>query len=160
MAKDAGRHFVRFTRAAGERIGRAVIAVERQTKGAAPLTFEHQTPSVTQTTKVFRVATFSGAWSKDTLKTVTLRGSTTTLSVENFICTFPDDGSKNIAVAKDGTGWFLLNVSHVEQNVIWNVSQSSTALTFDRVSIWVPARITTTPVIITLAECVTGYTGT
>lgn len=156
---DAGRRFVRFTRSAGERIGRAVIGFEKQSGVASPLTFEHQTPSVTPNTKVFRVATFSGAWAKDTLKTVTLRGSTVTLSVENFMCTFPDNGTKNIGVAKDGTGWFLVSVEHVSQNVIYNVSQSSTALVFDRMAIWVPAKVTTNPVIIALAECVTGYTG-
>lgn len=159
MAEDAGRRYIRFTRAAGERIGRAVVAVERQIKPAPGLTFEHQTPSVTPNTKVFRVATFSGEWAKDTIKTVTLRGSTVTLSVENFMCTFPDNGTKNIGVAKDGTGWFLVSVEHVSQNVIYNVSQSSTALTFDRMAIWVPAKVTTSPVIIALAECVTGYTG-
>jgi hypothetical protein len=51
-------------------------------------------------------------------------------------------------------------VQHVSQNVVWNVSQSSTALTFDRMTVWVPAKVTTSPIVIALAECVTGYTGT
>jgi hypothetical protein len=159
VAKDAGRHFVRFTRAAGERIGRAVIAVEHQTKGTRGLSYEHQTPLVTPNTKTFRVATFSGAWGKDSFKTVTLQGSTATLSVENFLYTLPDSGTKKISVAKDGTGWFLLGVEHVTQDIIWNVEQTSTALRFDRMQVWVPAKVSTTPVIIALAECVTGYTG-
>jgi len=158
VAEDAGRRYVRFTRSAGERIGRTVIGFEKQSPPASPLTFEHQTPSVTSS-KVFRVATFSGAWAKDSFKTVTLRGSTATLSVENFLYTLPDEGTKKVGVAKDGTAWVLLGVEHVTQNVIWNVSQSSTALTFDRIQIWVPAKVTTTPIVIALAECVTGYTG-
>jgi len=160
VAEDAGRRFVRFTRGAGERIGRAVVGFERQTGQTAPLTFEHQTPSVAPA-KVFRVTTFTGSWAKDSYKTLvlTINGVTSTVSVENFLYTLPDEGSKKIAVAKDGGDWFLVNVAHVQQSVIWNVSQSSTALTFDRVQIWVPAKITQSPLTIALAECVTGYTG-
>jgi hypothetical protein len=159
VAEDAGRRYVRFTRSAGERIGRAVIAVEKQSSPASALTFEHQTPSVLTNTKNFRVGTFSGSWGMDSTKVINLR-SGGTLSVENFIATFPDDGTKKIGVAKDGTGWFLVCVQHVSQNVVWNVSQSSTALTFDRMTVWVPAKVTTSPIVIALAECVTGYTGT
>lgn len=160
MAEDAGRRFVRFTRGAGERIGRAVVGYERQTKGASPLTFEHQTPSIAPSA-VVRKSTFTGAWAKDSYKTLvlTIGGVTSTVSVENFLYTLPDEGSKKIAVAKEGSDWFLINVEHVTQNVIYNVSQSSTALTFDRMTVWVPAKFTTSPVIIGLAECVTGYTG-
>ena len=160
MAEDAGRRFVRFTRGAGERIGRAVVGFERQTGQTAPLTFEHQTPGIAPA-KVFRVTTFTGSWAKDSYKTLvlTINGVTSTVSVENFLYTLPDEGSKKIAVAKDGGDWFLVNVAHVQQSVIWNVSQSSTALTFDRVQIWVPAKITQSPLTIALAECVTGYTG-
>jgi hypothetical protein len=155
---DPGKRYIRFTRGAGERIGRAVIAVEKATRPGCVLTFDHQAPAIPA--KHFRVGTFTGSWSINSLKTVTLRNSTATLTVENFICTFPDDGTKNIGVAKDGTGWFLVCVQHVPQDVIWNVSQSSNALTFDRMSVWVPSKVTTNPVIIALAECVTGYTGT
>lgn len=160
MAEDAGRRYVRFTRGAGERIGRAVVGYERQSNGAAPLTFEHLTPII-GSVAVIKKATFTGDWEKDSYKTVTLtRGSgTSTVSVENFLYTLPSEGSKTIAVAKEGTNWFLVNVEHVTQNVIWNVSQSSAALTFDRVQMWVPARVSTTPVVISLAECVSGYTG-
>jgi len=160
VAEDAGRRFVRFTRGAGERIGRAVVGFERQTGQTAPLTFEHVTPSV-PALSVFRRTTFTGAWAKDSYRTLTftVNGVTSTASVENFLYTLPDEGSKKIAVARDSGGWFLVNVEHVTQKVIWNVSQSSTALTFDRVEVWVPARITQTPIIIGLAECVTGYTG-
>lgn len=160
MAEDAGRRYVRFTRNAGERIGRAVVGYERQAKGASPLTFEHQTPSIAPSA-VVRKSTFTGAWAKDSYKTLvlTIGGITSTVSVENFLYTLPNEGSKKIAIAKDGSNWFLVNVEHVTQNVIWNVSQSSTALTFDRVQIWVPAKITQSPIVIALVECVTGYTG-
>jgi hypothetical protein len=160
VAEDAGRRFVRFTRGAGERIGRAVVGFERQTGQTSPLTFEHQTPGVAPA-KVFRVTTFTGSWAKDSYKTLvlTINGVTSTVSVENFLYTLPDEGSKKISVARDGTNWFLVNVAHTTQSVIWNVSQSSTALTFDRMQIWVPAKITQSPLTIALAECVTGYTG-
>lgn len=159
MAEDAGRRYVRFTRSAGERIGRAVMAVEKASPPASPLTFDHQTPSIPASTKHFRVGTFTGAWGMNSTKVINLR-SGGTLSVENFVCSFPDDGTKNVGVAKDGTGWFLVCVQHVSQNVVYDVVQTTSALTFNRMSIWVPAKVTTNPVVIALAECVTGYTGT
>jgi hypothetical protein len=160
VAEDAGRRFVRFTRGAGERIGRAVVGFERQTKGTAPLTFEHQTPSVAPSA-VIRKSTFTGAWAKDSYKTLvlTINGVTSTVSVENFLYTLPDEGSKKISIAKDGGDWFLVNVAHVQQDLVYDVVQTSTELRFDRMQVWVPAKVTTSPVIIGLAECVTGYTG-
>ena len=158
MGEGSGNDYVRFSRSAGQRIAKAVIAVEGGGRDQGPITFN---PALgAPGGKVFRVATFTGAWAKDSFKTVTLRGSTSTLSVENFLYSLPDDGTKKAEVARDGTAWVLVNVEHVTQNVIWNVTQSSTALTFERMQVWVPAKFTTSPLTIALAECVTGYTGT
>jgi len=158
VADDAGRRYVRFTRSAGERIGRAVVGFEKQSAPASPLVYDHQTPAIPANTKVFQTGTFTGAWGIESTKVINLR-SGGTLSVENFIATFPDSGSKKIGVAKDGTGWFLVCVQHIAQDVVYDVVQTSTALRFDRMQVWVPAKVTTSPVIIGLAECVTGYTG-
>jgi hypothetical protein len=55
------------------------------------------------------MATFTGAWSINSAKTVTLRGSTATLSATNlFAAIGTAASSRNCAIAKDGTDWFLI----------------------------------------------------
>jgi hypothetical protein len=59
---------------------------------------------------VFRVGTFTGSWSINTSKTVTLRGSTDTKSALNLFAgiTSTSTQTKNCAIAKDGTAWYLI----------------------------------------------------
>ena len=109
MAEDAGRRFVRFTRGAGERIGRAIIGFERQTKGAAPLTYEHIVPGA-PASKVFRMATFgTAAWPVDSSAMVTFLGATNTATALNLFGSLSTAASsRQVAIAKDGTTWFLI----------------------------------------------------
>jgi hypothetical protein len=59
--------------------------------------------------KVFRVCTFTGAWSKTSNKTVTLRNQTATLVATNlFADIVTATSSRTCAVAKDGTAWYLI----------------------------------------------------
>jgi hypothetical protein len=62
--------------------------------------------------KVFRVCTFTGAWSKNTAKTVTFLGVTTTpntVSATNLFAAIGDAASsRNCAIARDGTAWYLI----------------------------------------------------
>ena len=65
--------------------------------------------------KVFRVCTFTGSWSKNTLKTVTFLGVTTTpntVSASNLFANVAGvtvtSTTKNCAIAKDGTAWYLI----------------------------------------------------
>ncbi len=65
--------------------------------------------------KVFRIATFTGAWPINSSKTVTLKYQTATpntVSVSNLF--FPvastATATQDCAIAKDGTAWFLINV--------------------------------------------------
>lgn len=65
--------------------------------------------------KVFRIATFTGSWAINASKTVTLKYQTTTpntVSVSNlfFPVTSTATATKDCAIAKDGTAWFLINV--------------------------------------------------
>ena len=64
------------------------------------------------TPKVFRVCTFTGAWSINADKTVTFRGVTTTpntVSVTNlFAAITASSSARNCAIAKDGTAWYLI----------------------------------------------------
>jgi hypothetical protein len=61
--------------------------------------------------KAFRICTYTGAWSKNTAKTVTFRGVTATpntVSATNLFAALPARGTRNCAIAKDGTAWYLI----------------------------------------------------
>lgn len=92
------------------RIARVVQAVEQEPRRARPLTFGavfEQRQKV-----VFKMCTFTGAWSKNTTKTVTFRGVTTTPNTASATNLFAAIGtaasSRNCAIAKDGTAWYLI----------------------------------------------------
>jgi len=91
------------------RIARVVQAVEQEPRRAKPLTFgEAPTPG----RRVFRVCTFTGAWSKNTSKTVTFRNQTTTpntvAATNLFAAIATAAGSRNCAIAREGTAWYLI----------------------------------------------------
>lgn len=67
-----------------------------------------------------KMATFTGSWSINGTNTVTLRGSTATLSAVNLFFPIPEDGTKNCAIAKDGTAWHLVQWQ-------WAIATCSTA---------------------------------
>lgn len=102
-----------FTRESAERIGRVVRAAELAVPAARPLTFDRV--DVVQKAKVFRICTYTGAWSKNTNKTVTFRGVTATpntVSATNLFANIAGvtvtSTTKNCAIAKDGTSWYLI----------------------------------------------------
>ena len=100
------RDRVQCTRESAERIADVVRTVELAPTPGRPLSFEQM--AVASTRKTFRMATFSGAWSIGSAKVVTLRGSTATLSATNLLLNVPSAGTRNCAIAKDGTAWYLV----------------------------------------------------
>lgn len=130
MAEDAGRSFVRFTRSAGERVARSVMGFEKMSDAASGLSFEHVTPALVNA-KVFRIATFTGAWEINTFKTVTFRNSTNTASVENLFVTLPaPPTAKPVGIAKDGTSWELVSWPMATATAIFiATTQATTFLT-------------------------------
>lgn len=100
---------VDFTRGAAERIANAVRLVEQGDRDGGPLRFGKVTE---EPRRLFRVCTFTGAWSKNTFKTVTLKYMTSTPNTFSATNLFAEIGSstatRNCAVAKDGTAWHLI----------------------------------------------------
>jgi hypothetical protein len=92
-----------FDRQSAARIARVVRAVEGEQPKARPLSFESFQQGQRKT---FRIGSFSGAWSKDATKTVTLRDTTATVAVVNLFAAVPASGS--CAIARDGTAWYLV----------------------------------------------------
>ena len=100
---------VDFTRGAADRIARAVRIVEQGDRDGAPLRFGRV---VSEQGKVFRVCTYTGAWAKNATTTVTLKYVTTTpntfVARNLFAEIVSSTATKNCAIAKDGTAWFLI----------------------------------------------------
>ena len=56
-----------------------------------------------------KIATFTGAWSINGQKTVTVLGSTATLSAVNLFSNVTVNcGTRNCAVARSGTAWYVI----------------------------------------------------
>lgn len=110
-AKQGSRPtFVSFTKAAAVRINNAVLIVEGGDRSQPGLTFDHPMPA---SVKMFRVGTFTGAWSKDSAKVVTFRGTLSTTVAHNIFVsitgTTATATTKNCAIAKDGTAWYVIS---------------------------------------------------
>jgi hypothetical protein len=104
---------VQFTRESAERVARVVRQAELSPPAASPLAFGNRTES--SSGKLFRVCTFTGAWSKNTAKVVTFRGITSTpntaVAQNIFVAitgTTSTSTTKNCAIAKDGTAWYVI----------------------------------------------------
>ena len=109
----AGKSFVSFSRPAAQRIAKAVRTVEAGDRNQPGLTFDH--PQFGATGKLFRVCTFTGAWSKNSAKVVTFRGITSTpntaVAQNIFVAitgTTSTSTTKNCAIARDGTAWYVI----------------------------------------------------
>jgi hypothetical protein len=118
------------------------------TRGAA-LNFEPVPPGASR--KVFRVGTYSGAWAIDASKTVTLRGTTATLSAVNPFLNLPSNGTRACGVAKDGTAWYLIQWQTDVTDVLSGASLGTAALEFSRVKVASLASATTVQISVT--EC-------
>jgi hypothetical protein len=98
-----------FDAASAIRIANAVRKVEIGDRSEKPLEFDAIPPSQR---KVFRVATFTGAWSIGATKTVTFKYQTSTPNTAvalNLFAVVPSPtGSGDCAIAKEGTAWFLI----------------------------------------------------
>lgn len=96
---------VTFTRPAAERIANAVRKVESGNRDSSGLFFSRV---ISGTQPGFRVATFTGGWSKNSFKTVTLKSGGSTVSAMNLFVGITASSVKNCAIAKDGTAWYLI----------------------------------------------------
>ena len=101
---------ISFTRSAANRIADAVLVVENQVRDGGNLDFGSPGPAGPR--RAFRVCTFTGAWAKTSIKTVTFRNQTTTpntVSATNLFAAIPAPASSgNCAIARDGTAWYLI----------------------------------------------------
>jgi hypothetical protein len=105
-----------------------VRAAELASPAARPLSFERvDTP---QKQRLFRVCTFTGAWSINDTKTVTFRNQTATpntVAAVNLFFPFSaaTNATTDCAIAKDGTAWYLIDVPFETATAIFVGSTAS-----------------------------------
>jgi len=100
-----------FLRPDAERIARVVRTVENGDRDETPLRFGRRFEE--RSGKVFRICTFSGPWATNETKTVTFKYQTSTpntASVRNLFFPITDMATRDCAIAKEGTAWFLIDV--------------------------------------------------
>lgn len=152
--KPASTERVSFTRPAAERIGKAVRLVEAGDRDCGPIEWGPRGGGASA--KVFRVATFTGAWAINAAKTVTFRNVTTTpntVSAINLFCDLPSNGQLACAVAKAGTAWYLVQSQFTSVDVITGATLGTAGLTFTRALVLVPATATATSISIGTTAC-------
>lgn len=117
-----------FTRESAERIANVVRATELSAPPASPLNFERV--DVVQKAKVFRICTYTGAWSIGESKAVSFKYQTATpntVSATNLffpITNTATASARDCAIAKDGTAWFLIDVKLAERTAVFVTSTS------------------------------------
>jgi hypothetical protein len=113
--KPAGVEKVTFTRPAAERIAAVVREVEQGDRGSQALTFRRLgggagAGNPLGPVQQFRIATFTGSWSKNSSHTITFKYAPT--ATATAINLFSDIGSTaataHCAVHSEGTSWFLI----------------------------------------------------
>jgi hypothetical protein len=134
------------------RIARVVQAVEQEPRRASPLTFEAVLEQ--RQKKTLRLGTYTGAWPADQANTVTLRGSTATLSAVNLFLELPSNGQRNCAIAKDGTAWHLIQWQWDASTALSSATLGTASLVFGRIN--VPSLGTASTVSISVTTCSTA----
>lgn len=125
------REPTQFTRESAERIANVVRTAELAAPQARPLSFEAIQPERKQ--RVFRICTYTGAWSIGDAKTVTLKYQTTTpntVSATNLffpITNTATASARDCAIAKDGTAWFLVDVRLAERTAVFVTGTAATS---------------------------------
>ena len=156
-SQAASTKSVTFSRQAAQRIAKAVRTVEGGNRNQPGIRFDHPMPSSGVT---FQVATFTGAWSLNTSKTVEFYNITSTpntASVTNLLLEVPalstSTNSPTVCfIAKARGTWQLLNVQHAEHEALTSVTLQPTRLEFGRKQfVAVATTIATTG--ITITEC-------
>jgi len=125
--------FVKFTRPAAQRIANAVRQVEGGNRDQLPIGFEHP-QAIASNAKVFRVATFTGAWAKNSAKTVTFKYATTTPNTavaSNLFFPVTGTAGGDCGIAKDGTAWFLIDVPLFTASAVFVVATAATTVVRD-----------------------------
>jgi len=121
---------VTFTPGSAERIAKVVRSVEAGNRDATGYV---ASPRLQGGGKVFRVCTFTGSWSVGSSKTVTFRNQTATpntVTASNLFWPVPDGPTRDCAIAKEGTSWYLIVPQMYAANFATAATITTTAIEF------------------------------
>jgi hypothetical protein len=155
--QGAGKSFVSFSRPAAQRIAKAVRVVEGGNRTQPGLTFDHPMPGGVAG-KMFRVCTFTGAWSISTSKNVTFKYQTATpntAAVQNDLISLPSAGTRNCVIGREGTAWHLINWQWDIVNAATAATLTTTSLRFDTLPVGAVAASSTVSFSVSVATCST-----
>jgi hypothetical protein len=127
---------VAFTRPAAERIAKVVRQVEAGDRDRQPFGVGPRVQGAGG--KTLRFCTYAGSWSINATKTVTFRNVTTTpntVAAINLFLSLPDNGTRNCAVAKDGTAWHLIQWQWDASTAVSSVTLGTASLEFTRINV-------------------------
>ena len=148
---------VNFTPRSAQRIADAVLKVEAGDRNNRGVMFS----SPPSSDKVFRVCTFTGAWSIGSAKTVTFKNQTTTpntVSASNLFWPIPDGPQRDCAIAKDRTAWYLLVPQLYTANAATAATITSASLEFKTVPVAALATSGTAVFSVSISTCATATT--
>lgn len=125
---------VTFTRSAAERIASVVRTVEAGNRDTGAL------PTLPRLGgggggKPIRICTYTGPWSIGSSKVVTFKNQTATpntASATNLFLPLPSNGTRDCAIAKDGSAWYLIQAQFDTAQFVANVSLTTSAIEFTR----------------------------
>jgi hypothetical protein len=146
-----------FDEAAALRIVNTIRKVETGDRAEKPLTFD-PVPVPQRQRPVFRIATFTGAWSIGATKTVTFKFATAQTAVAtNLFANIPSpSGTGDCAIGKDGAAWYLVEFiqpTTVSITVLTGATLTTAGLQFTRAVITVQASATQSVTIIGTTAC-------
>lgn len=104
----------------------------------------------------FRIATFTGAWGIDSLKTVSLKYQSGTLSVLNLFWPLPDAGERDCCIAQEGTAWFLVTPRLFSAHAATAATLTSTQLEFKTLPFPALSQTATSQFTIAIDQCSTA----
>jgi len=148
---------VTFTRPAADRIAKAVRAVEADAASSQGPTLGVRLEGLAG--KVFRICTFTGAWSINSSKTVTFKYQTSTpntVVATNLFWPVPDGPTRDCSIAKDGTAWFLLVPQLYLANAATAATITTTAIRFDTLPVVALATSGTAEFSLSITTCSTA----
>ena len=124
---------VTFTQGSAQRIAKVVRLVEAGRRDALGLPTSPRLDGGSP--KLIRMCTYSGAWSIGSAKTVTFKNQTTTpntASATNLFLPLPSNGTRDCAIARDGSAWYLIQAQFDTAQFVANVSLTTSAIEFTR----------------------------
>jgi hypothetical protein len=160
--KSIGTDRVTFTRGAADRIARVVRSVEAGDRDQGGVEFGYR--AAPASSKTFRVATFSGAWAKNSSKVVTFAYQSTTpntASASNLLWSSAGAtaSTTTCVIGRDGTAWYLIAPevdapSSRAFTVVTDATLTTSGILLTRLSVQVACvTATASSVVIPVTEC-------